>query len=346
MRLLVVGSLHFPGSQRVRPRFEALGRELGCEIRRRGWELVVGSDSPSTFDRYVAEGYVRERPGATVTIRRPDDEELTIPFDDLRRSDASLRVTVLHGRTNTWAASRAEQVADSDAVLLAGGGPGTLQAGVTAPLLQRPVLALAEFGGQAKEVWKQLRGDIERAGVSEEVQAHFRDSDAHRAARSIVDAIASLVSKNPYRNSSSWKDGVSLGLVVILALAWPALFLMNVTGGDALFCAIGLAFVTSGIASTLNSAMESTPRPDGRSLPVLRVLMVTVALTFLVAVALLVSMWAITGQTVTSIATIEDYRRIGLWMSAVGAYAGLARRGTFELIRRRFQAVSEERLGR
>ena len=116
------------------------------------------------------------------------------------------------------------------------------------------------------------------------------------------------------------------------------------TGPEALLCAIGLAFVTSAIATLLRAGMDAPPNPTTRRVPLLRVLATTVALTLLVSIGLLLSSLAINGSVVSSLDSVEDYQRIGLWMTAVGGYAGLSRRGTFELIRRRFAASAEEHL--
>lgn len=55
MKVLVVGSLHFEGAEPQREKLIAACRDLGIALARAGCEIVVGSDSPNSADRYIVE---------------------------------------------------------------------------------------------------------------------------------------------------------------------------------------------------------------------------------------------------------------------------------------------------
>lgn len=79
MKVLIVGSVHYEGAEAVREQFVTACKELGVALARAGIEIVVGSDSPNTADRYIVEGMSEVEGKHRVWIFRPGQEEDT-PF--------------------------------------------------------------------------------------------------------------------------------------------------------------------------------------------------------------------------------------------------------------------------
>jgi hypothetical protein len=80
MRILVVGSLHNDCAAAQRGLFEEACREIGRACALAKIEIIIGSDSPNTADRFVVEGASSVDDHPIVWIIRPDYG--STPFDD------------------------------------------------------------------------------------------------------------------------------------------------------------------------------------------------------------------------------------------------------------------------
>jgi hypothetical protein len=162
MRVLIVGSTHGKVNESMRDAFIEACRELGAALARARVEIVIGSDSVDTADRYVLEGVATVEGQHRVWILRPDSEET--PFAE-QTAALGKRVEFIYKRLRgPWSAGRVPQIQAADAVLLIGGAGGTLTSGYVAPALERPVLAIASFGGAAAELWPHLEPYYNRLG--------------------------------------------------------------------------------------------------------------------------------------------------------------------------------------
>lgn len=85
MNVLVVGSLHFADSVKVREEFLQAAQEIGKTLAQRRHTIIVGSDSPNTADAYVVQGAnaVTKRAPHPVQLYIPE-EQPKIPFYDRR----------------------------------------------------------------------------------------------------------------------------------------------------------------------------------------------------------------------------------------------------------------------
>lgn len=125
---------------------EALGRALadaGCNI-------VVYSSAQTFVEPEVVRGYVSSgRPSAgSIQVRYPDGGDCSFP--EMQQHDALFvrRPDVSRG----WEVSFYRSLFNVDGVLVIGGGKSTLVAGLIAISAKTPVVAVAAFGGKAREV--------------------------------------------------------------------------------------------------------------------------------------------------------------------------------------------------
>lgn len=284
MKMLIVGSLD-PNTDAVddvtpdaeagetdsREDFEAACRELGAALARDGRTIVVGSATPGTADRYVLEGANSVEGSHPVVAIRPDDSQ-TLPTSD---EFPNLSITSRR-RGQSWTVSRAYQINEADVVIALGGGGGTLQAGLMAPALQTPTLAVRAFPGTARELWKTYRMDYERAdlaprdiGILEEPQ--WTEESAAVVARAASD----LVRRNPYQVNRTLILLVLLIATLALMACWITLFLNPqilpfVESANSFSYA---TFILLGLSSFLGAAMRTTlPMLEGRSISLMQLI--------------------------------------------------------------------------
>jgi hypothetical protein len=145
----------------------AIAKALGAQIARRGHGLAVYDANFIEAD--AVEGFVAEAPKISrahraIVVRQPQDgklvpfkEEATHPALFDRRAD----------QTGFWEGSFYRSLADSDGVILLGGGNATLVVGQLALGARIPVIALAATGGSASVVWKSIAPGIDLPSVDE-----------------------------------------------------------------------------------------------------------------------------------------------------------------------------------
>jgi len=149
--ILVAGS----GEDTCTPEARCLALELGRELAQRRCIVVTGGLGGVME---AASKGAKEKGGTTVCILPGDNKDLANPFCDI-----VVATGLGHGRnfvnTNT-----------ADAVIVVGGGAGTLSEACFAQLLGKPVVALPASGGIAREIaGRRLdtrRGDCVRVARS------------------------------------------------------------------------------------------------------------------------------------------------------------------------------------
>src|SRR5262245_55621245 len=128
---------------------------IGIALARRGCMILVYHAGPAFIESKAVEGYVSANPAreAGIIVRQPQlqtpaifSDEKTHPKLFARRLDTS----------DEWEVSFYRSLADSDGVVLIGGGYSTFSAGQVAIGARIPLLAVAQTGGAAKKVWKTL----------------------------------------------------------------------------------------------------------------------------------------------------------------------------------------------
>ena len=252
MRVLVVGSLHFPGAEEARTAFQQACREIGSALVRAGFELVVGSDGPNTADRYVIEGASEVEGKHRVRVIRPESGDT--PF--AREAEQFSRLEFVFQRhQGPWAAGRVPQVLAADVVVLIGGGGGTESAGHIAATLQRPVLAVACFGGAAATMWRHLAPYYERLGELGERLNAFREAWHPSDAQLAAEALPPMVRSGVFRTRDRRPLIVLLGFQILLFATWLLLF-THPNMGNASYSFFALLAVASFLGTGLRASLK------------------------------------------------------------------------------------------
>jgi hypothetical protein len=133
-------------------------RAIGKALVSQGLEVVVGSDAPQTADLYVLEG-ANEVPGThPVVVVWRQDRDRERPFNPTTASAEYPNIAFATlPFSGDWTAGRVLQFAQSDALMLIGGGNQTKLMGQAAIATGKPVLPVPTFGGAAKELWDSMR---------------------------------------------------------------------------------------------------------------------------------------------------------------------------------------------
>jgi len=151
---------------------------IGGELARRGHAIFVYHSGRAFIEAKVVEGYVAANParGGSIIVRQPQlqvpaifAEEATHPKLFARRLDTS----------DEWEVSFYRSLADSDGVVLIGGGYSTFTAGQVAIGARIPILALDQTGGAARKVWKTLSPGVDLPTADEHARmAHALSTEA------------------------------------------------------------------------------------------------------------------------------------------------------------------------
>jgi hypothetical protein len=205
--------------------------DLGRELAKSGWDVVVYSAKRMFIEADVVRGYVAYTPASpgSIHVHSPLGKG---SFDELRRHPELFDVRADSSRD--WEVSFYRSLAGCDGVILIGGGRSTLVTGLIALTMRIPLVAMAAFGGNARKVWDRLhneRGDATEEDVAEMATEWRKDSarklveglDRQRNARAARERDASRQARKESRHaqiSLTLAVVLLLGAVAALVLAW------------------------------------------------------------------------------------------------------------------------------
>jgi hypothetical protein len=134
--------------------FKQACRQLGVALAQSEVEITVGSDSDSTADKHVVDGYLshHSRPDS-IRVLRP--QNASDPFPELYKQHPPAFV-YLPGLSSTWRHTRQQFVADVDALVTVGGGDGTYQAALELRLTRKKLVPVGGFGGASARLLAEL----------------------------------------------------------------------------------------------------------------------------------------------------------------------------------------------
>lgn len=254
-KILVVGSMR-DLEGKVQKDFQQACRSIGAALGRRGHEIIIGSERPVTADRYVVEGLASvDGKRHRVWVIRPDDGGYPFSGSELEKTG---RIELCSERLRSgWSAGRVPQILAADVVLLIGGSTGGLTAGQVAPALQKPILAVASFGGAAKELWPDLAPFYRRLGKMSTRVSNLCGVWQPDQAELVVDALEALVRRNPFRTTPRLPLGFYMFSLVALLATWVWLFTMQLTDRSQ----IPLVFFSMlGVAGLLGTMLRNNLR--------------------------------------------------------------------------------------
>jgi hypothetical protein len=194
MKILIVGSSK-QLAETQKQQFALACRQIGAELARRKHTIVVGSKNPETADPHVLAA-ANEVAGKhrVVIVRGEDNREAP------QQTDYPNLQLVYRRQGHTWSVARAFQLREADGAIAIGGGKGTLQVGLTAPALEKPILGVKAFGGSGLALWNAYKSDYSRIGLSDdELGALEADAWHDNSGAEVVKAVEHLVRRNPYQ---------------------------------------------------------------------------------------------------------------------------------------------------
>jgi hypothetical protein len=323
MKVLIVGSTHDSVVASMRDEFMAACRELGAALAQAGIDIVVGSDSTNAADRYVIEGMVTVAGRHRVWMLRPDCGETL--FAD-RLAEVGGRIEVFQRRVRgSWSAGRVPQILAADAVLLIGGAGGTLTAGYVAPALERPVVAIASFGGAAAKLWPDLEPYYNRLGELSHQVGNLRERWKPNNAELAVRVIQELIKRRVFKTKPRLPIGIYMGCLVLCLIAWVYLFSNPLVHASySFFSMLGLAGLLGTVLRN-NLRMVFDPTATFSWNELLIEVGAGLLLGFSLALLYLVGSLTVTGKTEAILIpdSTEAFQRVAVVMTLLGLGGGL-----------------------
>jgi len=137
--------------------FSEACQQLGKALVESHANIVVGSDSASTADRYVVEAYLAGTwASESIRVVRPKKGET--PFAELYRKHPEA-FRFVSGTEATWRHTRQLFISEVDAMITIGGGEGTYQVGLEMKLTKKRLVPIASFGGASSRLLADLLKD-------------------------------------------------------------------------------------------------------------------------------------------------------------------------------------------
>ena len=135
------------------------GREIGTELAKAGFGLVVYFSNPESLEPHVVSGYTTAlaEGNGSIRVRYANSQRGQIKFAEETDHQDLFDHRVFPGED--WEVPFYRSLAEKDgvdAVLLLGGAISTLIAGQIAVARRLPILAVNTFDGSAATIWKQL----------------------------------------------------------------------------------------------------------------------------------------------------------------------------------------------
>jgi hypothetical protein len=323
MKVLVVGSTHFEGADKVHDAFRSACRDLGKALADEGCELIVGSDSPNTADRHVVEGFLAPPGKRRVWVFRPQRDET--PFVRERDANDGRIEFVYQILKGPWAAGRVPQIRAADAVILIGGAHGAAQVGHVARILERPVICVPVFGGAAAEMWSSLEPFYQRLdSATHQKLGNLQVAWQPTNAILVIEVIRQLRRRRVFVVDKLAPHLLLLLAVVCLLVLWVYLFVVaSLPAGLAFFSMLGVsALLGTSLRTALTQGRDSTTNMSRRTL--LNDLTAGLLLAFALAMIYLVGGFTITGtfDFISSTQKPTDFQRIALSMTILGLAGG------------------------
>jgi hypothetical protein len=137
-----------------------VAKEVGAELAKAGFGLVVYFSDDDSLEPHVVTGYVaalNDQSGGSIHVRYAESQRGKVRFKEEKDRRDLFDYQLFPGDDWEMPFYRSLAAAEGvDALLLLGGHTSTLIAGQIAVARQLPVLAIDEFGGSAAKIWNQL----------------------------------------------------------------------------------------------------------------------------------------------------------------------------------------------
>ncbi|MBN8592373.1 MAG: hypothetical protein J0M33_11460 [Anaerolineae bacterium] len=168
------------------------GEQLGQALGKKGFNIITYASYAGLLEVDVVRGYTQVVEAEPKCIEVHYAEETGQPhFTEAKVDDQRFSFQPDHSKN--WEVSFYQSIAHIDGMLLLGGGPSALIAGIVAISHNKPIVVCASFGGKAKGVWEAL-GNHNVLATSDEIKQMAVQWSPTSAER-MVDILAAQISR-------------------------------------------------------------------------------------------------------------------------------------------------------
>jgi hypothetical protein len=143
----------------TRQRAAQAARELGRELAKAGFSIIVYSADPKFIEPYVVEGYIASGAAKhnSIRVEYPPPPEANIDFAALKTHPNAFDLQP--SADPNWEVSFYNSLSAVEGILLVGGGRSTLITGLVGLGSRVTVLPIRSFDGYARIVWDKMRAN-------------------------------------------------------------------------------------------------------------------------------------------------------------------------------------------
>jgi hypothetical protein len=328
MKILFVGSYKHLAEGVEQSQFQQACREIGETCAKERVTIIVGSDKPSTTDRYIVEGAVQTDPKflkgnlPIIWVIRPDYGET--PFSE---KEFAGKIAVQYRRfQGAWKSGRVPQILEADAVVLIGGGEGTRIAGHVAMALNKPVLTVPFFKGAGQEMWGVFEPFYRSLGDANEINA-LKETWKSNNAGIVITGVKQLIKRRAFDPRPRMPMGIFLTMLLACLTVWTYLFAQTPIRG---FSPIYSYFVMLALAGILGTILRTSLRliqDDTATFSWNHLLLELAAgllLGFALALLYMVGSITVSGKAEPLTADPGGFQRVAVVMTLLGLGGGLA----------------------
>ena len=132
------------------------GEQLGRELARQGFRIVVYSSLPHSLEIDLVRGYLSHNNTEPGSIEVLYSQQVGQP--NFKEETGNEEKFAFRPDFNPdWEFSFYQSLANVDGMLVLGGGPSALVAGLVVIGHRKPLVACAAFGGSGDKIWRTLR---------------------------------------------------------------------------------------------------------------------------------------------------------------------------------------------
>lgn len=169
----------------TRQRAAQAARELGRELAKAGFSIIVYSADPKFIEPYVVEGYIASGAAKhnSIRVEYPPPPEANIDFAAMKTHQNAFDLQP--SADSNWEVSFYNSLSAVEGILLVGGGRSTLITGLVGIGSRVTVLPISSFGGYARNVWDKMRTNPDPL-MQEDMNLLARPDWSHDTAMQIV----------------------------------------------------------------------------------------------------------------------------------------------------------------
>ena len=284
----VAGGLGNTPDEATRQRAAQAARDLGRELARAGFSIIVYSADPKFIEPYVVEGYIGSGSAMdnSIRIEYPPPPEANIDFAALKTHQNAFDLQP--SADPNWEVSFYNSLSAVEGILLVGGGRSTLITGLVGLGSRVTVLPIRSFGGYARNVWDKMRANPDP--LTQEDMNLLAKPDWNQDTASAIVALFDICSERSRKRqdamrvqalraarSTRWSAVLAVALFVATAAIVLGMAVLDWVKSPAMLAFIlGFGALTAGLSGSLIRTVSDLY--EGEAVPTARPLYVTGAL--------------------------------------------------------------------